>query len=93
MTIDRVDSTSDERTVNNLMRHQYRVLSDEEKQHMQEIKDAGLAFVALLHRVSHTENLFDAAGEDARLPTRELALAQTKIEEAVMWSIKHLTKG
>lgn len=27
-----VDSTSDERTVNNVMRHQYRVLTDAEKQ-------------------------------------------------------------
>ncbi len=26
-----VDSTSDERTVNNVMRHQYRVLTDDEK--------------------------------------------------------------
>jgi len=39
-----VDSTSDERTVNNTMRHAYRVLTDDEKANMQAIKDAGLAF-------------------------------------------------
>lgn len=39
-----VDSTSDDRTVNNLMRHAYRVLSDDEEKAMQEIKDMGLAF-------------------------------------------------
>ncbi len=38
-----VDSTSDERTVNNVMRHAYRVLSDEEKVVMQKIKDDSLA--------------------------------------------------
>ena len=42
-----VDSTSDDRTVNNVMRHAYRVLSDEEKATMQKIKDDGLAFDAL----------------------------------------------
>ncbi|GGI82117.1 hypothetical protein GCM10007973_18220 [Polymorphobacter multimanifer] len=39
-----VSSTSDERTVNNAMRHGYRVLSDAEKQQMQALKDTGLAF-------------------------------------------------
>lgn len=39
-----VDSTSNERTVNNTMRHQYRALIDVEKASMQTIKDFGLAF-------------------------------------------------
>lgn len=81
-----VDSTSDDRTVNNLMRHKYRVLSDVEKQQMQEIKDAGLAFAQLLHTIGGTE----PAGE--RQGSRELSLAQTKIEEAVMWAVKHITQ-
>lgn len=72
-----IDSTSDARTVNNTMRHQYRVLSDEEKQRMQSIKDLGLAFFELC----------DATGA-----SRELSLAKTKIEEAVMWAVKHITK-
>lgn len=36
-----VAATSDERTVNNTMRHQYRVLTDEEKAQMQRVKKRG----------------------------------------------------
>lgn len=72
-----VDSTSDERTVNNVMRHQYRVLTDAEKQQMQAIKDKGLE----LH------NLLESIGG-----SRELSLAKTKVEEAVMWGVKHITR-
>jgi hypothetical protein len=72
-----VDSTSDERTVNNVMRHQYRVLTDAEKQQMQTIKDKGLE----LH------DLIESIGA-----SRELSLAKTKTEEAVMWAVKHLTR-
>ena len=72
-----VDSTSDDRTVNNTMRHAYRVLSDEEKANMQAIKDAGLAF----------HELVDGIGQ-----SREISLAKTKIEEAVMWAVKHITR-
>lgn len=71
-----VDSTSDERTVNNTMRHAYRVLSDEEKAAMQEVKDMGLAFH---DRITSLGN------------SRELSLAKTKVEEAVMWAVKHIT--
>lgn len=71
-----VDSTSDDRTVNNTMRHQYRVLSDDEKAQMQKIKDLGAAF--------HDEvaNLGGSC---------EVSIAKTKIEEAVMWAVKHIT--
>jgi hypothetical protein len=70
-------STSDQRVENNVMRHQYKVLSDEEKKQMLDVKDAGLAF----------HNLIDSIGQG-----RELSLAKTKIEEAVMWAVKHVTK-
>lgn len=72
-----VDSTSDARTVNNTMRHAYRVLSDDEKAQMQAIKDKGLEFF----------NYCDSVGA-----SRELSLAKTKIEEAVMWAVKHITR-
>lgn len=72
-----VDSTSDQRTVNNVMRHQYRVLTDTEKAQMQAIKDKGLE----LH------DLIEGIGA-----SRELSLAKTKTEEAVMWAVKHLTR-
>ncbi|RAK51184.1 Acb2/Tad1 domain-containing protein [Phenylobacterium soli] len=71
-----VDSTSDERTVNNVMRHAYRVLSDAEKAQMQAIKDEGLKFHDLVEDIG---------------ASRELSLAKTKIEEAVMWAVKHIT--
>lgn len=72
-----VNSTSDNRTVNNVMRHEYRVLTDAEKSAMQAIKDKGLE----LH------DLIESIGQ-----SRELALAKTKTEEAVMWAVKHLTR-
>lgn len=72
-----LNSASDERTVNNVMRHEYRVLSEEEKQQMQSIKDIGLSF----------HEYMDSIGS-----SREISLAKTKIEEAVMWAIKHITR-
>ncbi len=72
-----VNSTSDQRTVNNVMRHAYRVLSDEEKAQMQAIKDKGLEM----------HNLIESLGA-----SRELSIAKTKCEEVVMWAVKHLTR-
>lgn len=83
---DTVSSISDARTVNNVMRHNYRVLSDGEKQQMKSIKDEGLGLVQLLHEIGGT----DPTGD--RHASRELSLAQTKIEEAVMWVEKHITR-
>lgn len=77
-----VDSTSDARTVNNVMRHEYRVLSDNEKIDMQVIKDKGLELYEAIETVaSH----YESGG------SRELSLAKTKAEEAVMWAVKHIT--
>lgn len=72
-----VDSTSDARIANNVMRHEYRLLSDDEKALMKDIKDKGLDFVKLC----------DVVGA-----SRELSLAKTKMEEAVMWAVKHITR-
>lgn len=72
----RVDSASDDRTANNAVRHAYRVLSDEEKAQMVAVKDKGAEFLTLV----------DSLG-----PSRETSLARTKIEEAVMWAVKHIT--
>ena len=71
-----VDSTSDERTINNTMRHQYKVLTDAEKQNMQTVKDIGLQM----------HEFCDGLGN-----SREVSLAKTKVEEAVMWAVKHIT--
>lgn len=71
-----VDSASDDRTVNNTMRHAYRVLSDAEKANMSTIKDEGLKFHDLISGMGNS---------------REISIAKTKIEEAVMWAVKHIT--
>ena len=73
---DRIESQSDDRTANNAVRHTYRVLTDEEKAQMVALKDAGAAFIALCN----------AAGK-----SRELSLAITNAEQAVMWAVKHVT--
>ena len=72
-----VSSISDDRTANNVMRHEYRILSDEEKLQMKAIKDLGVEFVILCHGIGKT---------------RELSIAITKMEEAVMWAVKAVTK-
>lgn len=77
-----VASESDERVVNNVMRHEYRVLSDAEKELMRRIKDSGLAFITLLGEVG---------GRHETGSSRELSIAKTKIEEAVMWAVRDLT--
>lgn len=63
------DSSSERRVENNVMRHEYRTLTDEEKAAMKDFKDKGLDFVKVC----------DALGS-----SRELSLAKTKMEEAVM---------
>lgn len=75
-----VDSTSDDRVVNNVMRHEYRVLTAGEKIDMQVVKDLGRTFHEYLE------------GMGSPRPSRELSLAKTKIEEAVMWAVKHITE-
>ncbi|MDQ2079489.1 hypothetical protein RA307_04785 [Xanthobacteraceae bacterium Astr-EGSB] len=77
MTDQSVNSTSDARTANNTVRHQYRVLTEQEKAAMLAIKDKGLEFIRLL--------------EAQHATSRELSIARTKIEEAVMWAVKHIT--
>lgn len=88
-----VSSASDDRTRNNLMRHQYKILTDEEKAQMLELKDRGLDFVELLAKISRSayKGTADSDINPLRLASRELSIAQTKMEEAVMWAVKHVT--
>jgi hypothetical protein len=72
-----VDSTSDARVVNNVVRHEYRVLTDTEKGQMLAIKDAGKLLIDLCNEIGKS---------------RELALAITNTEMAVMWAVKHVTR-
>ena len=68
---------SDERQHTNVMRHQYRALTEDQKADMEAVKDAGLALHSLLDQLGSS---------------REFALAKTKVEEAVMWAVKAITK-
>lgn len=77
-----VNSASDDRTVNNTMRHAYRVLTDEEKAQMQAVKDKGAELVSLIRQIDGSPNLPGS---------RELCIAHQKVEEAVMWAVKHIT--
>jgi hypothetical protein len=54
----------------------HRVLTNEEKARMAAIKDKGAELL----------DLISAAGS-----SRELSIAKTKTEEAVMWAVKHIT--
>ena len=58
------------------MRHEYKVLDEGQKAQMEQIKDIGLEFWDQLNRLGSS---------------RELSIAKTKVEEAVMWAIKHIT--
>lgn len=74
---DKIDSASNDRTANNAVRHTYRVLSEDEKQQMVSLKDIAAAFIAKCHECG---------------ASRELSLAITNAEQAVMWAVKHVTK-
>ena len=71
-----VAAESDGRIANNAVRHTYRILSDAEKLQMVELKDIGAAFIAKCNEIGKS---------------RELALAVTNAEQAVMWAVKHVT--
>ena len=71
-----VDSASDDRTANNAVRHNYRVLTDTEKAQMVELKDLGAAFLAKCDEIGLS---------------REMSLAKANAEQAVMWAVKHVT--
>lgn len=71
-----IKSTDDERAENSPMRHSYRILSDEEKELMAAIKDKGEELLSLIQSCGNS---------------RELSIARTKTEEAVMWAVKHVT--
>lgn len=73
---DHINSADDKRVENSPMRHSYRVLSEEEKELMGAIKDKGEELLSLIQSCGIS---------------RELAIARTKTEEAVMWAVKHVT--
>lgn len=97
-----IDSASGERTANNAVRHQYRVLTEEEKAQMVAIKDKGAEFLDLIESLRTPPQPVEPAvaldeGVDPveySIMTfdRELNIAAERIEEAVMWAVKHVTR-
>lgn len=73
----RSPSTDDDRTRNNVVRHEYRTLTPIEKAQMARIKDLGAEFIGVCQSVGQS---------------RELSLAVTNAEQAVMWAVKHITR-
>lgn len=71
-----VSSTSDERVVNNVVRHEYRVLTDLEKAIVKDFKDKGLAFIQACDHLGVSS---------------DLSLAKTHMEDAVMRAVRHVT--
>lgn len=61
----------------NAMRQDYRTLTDLEKEVIEHVKEVG----------EHLYNFLTAVGD-----SREISLAKTKVEEAVMWAVKHITR-
>ncbi|MEM1284945.1 MAG: hypothetical protein AAGH43_06125 [Pseudomonadota bacterium] len=71
------NSTDDQRTQSNRMRHQYRTLSDAEKAAVDALKLAGSELAMSIGQL----------GSD-----REFEIARERIEEGIMWAVKGVTK-
>jgi hypothetical protein len=74
--IERYASADTRATDNNVLRHEYRTLTDDEKRSVTEMKDLGARFLQLC----------DECGQG-----REFSLAKTNMEQAVMWGVKGIT--
>lgn len=67
---------SDAAKVIDAIRNEYRELSVDEREAVASVKALGAVLIAS----------FEGLGQ-----SRELSIAKTKIEEAVMWAVKHVT--
>lgn len=77
-----VDSTSDERTVNNSTRQQYRVLDDSEKAAVDRFKAMGEDFITQAREWQ----------QDKPEAGREFSLAITHMEDAIMRAVRGITQ-
>lgn len=90
---DTVDSASNAQTINNAVRHQYRIPSDDEKTAMVAIKDKGQELINLIDALNTSEELPRDDGALVSLAiNREALIAIERVEEAVMWAVKCITK-
>jgi archaellum component FlaC len=70
--------------MSNTFRKQYRELTEDEKAHIEQIKDTAERLEMLIRHISAYAV---PAGEKAR----HIALAITNLEQAVMWAVKAAT--
>lgn len=77
--------STDDKRATNATRQNYRTLTDSEKANMAELKEMGAAFIAKLHEIGGT----DPNGD--RFASRDLSLANTHAEDAVMRAVRHVT--
>lgn len=59
----------------------YKVLSDEQKAHIENIKD----------KAEELEKAFRESGLKDSIDNRRMALAYTNLEQSIMWAIKAIT--
>lgn len=71
-----IDATPTEALKFDPMRIQYKPMSEDDKQTMMNVKVAFHAIWKQIDELGHS---------------RELALSKTKLEEACMWAVKHIT--
>lgn len=81
-----ITSVDDRRVMNNSVRQTYRVLTDAEKAQIDKVKKLGQEFIDLCHDIGETPPCGD------RLGSRDLSLAVTHMEDAVMRAVRHITK-
>lgn len=87
-----VSSASDDRTANNAVRHTYRVLSEAEKAKMVALKDKGAELLTLINDLRTPPVPVGTEGMALVTIDRELNIAAERVEEAVMWAVKHITR-
>jgi len=75
---EKFDSADDRRAgqTGDVLRREYRTLTPQEQANLRAIKDQGEVLLALIAKTP---------------PSREASIARTKVEEAVMWAVKHIT--
>lgn len=73
----------------NVFRKQYRPLSDAEKAYLEALKDKAQELYDLLEQ--GPDGLPGPPGTCGRA-SRELALAKTNLEQAIMWAVKDVTR-
>ena len=67
--------------MSNTFRKEYRNLTEDENEMLEDIKTQAEKLEAIYHTISAIKG-----------PSREVSLAMTKLEESVMWVVKRVTQ-